>query len=83
MRGGGGIAISLHVLVAGGGVGGLCLAQGLRREGMPVSVFERDRSAQVRGRGIAFTLIRPASPRCAAVCPSRCSRSALRSRTGR
>jgi 2-polyprenyl-6-methoxyphenol hydroxylase-like FAD-dependent oxidoreductase len=31
----------LHVMIIGGGIGGLCLAQGLRRAGVAVSVYER------------------------------------------
>lgn len=31
----------LHVVVVGAGIGGLCLAQGLRRAGIDVSVYER------------------------------------------
>jgi salicylate hydroxylase len=32
-----------HVLVVGGGIGGLCLAQGLKRAGVSVAVYERNR----------------------------------------
>jgi 2-polyprenyl-6-methoxyphenol hydroxylase-like FAD-dependent oxidoreductase len=42
---------AVKVLVVGGGVGGLCLAQGLRRAGVAVQVFERDPTAHTRGQG--------------------------------
>jgi 2-polyprenyl-6-methoxyphenol hydroxylase-like FAD-dependent oxidoreductase len=45
-------ARSPRVLVIGGGVGGLCLAQGLRQAGFDrVAVYERDRSAEGRMQG--------------------------------
>jgi len=44
----------MRVLIAGGGIGGLCLAQGLLKTGVAVEVFERDASAAVRGQGFRF-----------------------------
>ena len=41
----------LRVAVAGGGLGGLCLAQGLLRAGADVTVYERDASLAVRRQG--------------------------------
>lgn len=41
----------LHVLIVGAGPGGLCLAQGLRRAGLNVSVFERDTGPIFRRQG--------------------------------
>ncbi|MBT9331127.1 FAD-dependent oxidoreductase [Paracidobacterium acidisoli] len=41
----------LHVLVIGGGIGGLCLAQGLKKSGVSVTVCERDTSAAARLQG--------------------------------
>ncbi|MEV0228148.1 NAD(P)/FAD-dependent oxidoreductase [Nonomuraea sp. NPDC050786] len=40
-----------HVVVIGGGIGGLCLAQGLRRQGVSVAVYERDRHPRDRAQG--------------------------------
>ncbi|PRX63738.1 2-polyprenyl-6-methoxyphenol hydroxylase-like FAD-dependent oxidoreductase [Nonomuraea fuscirosea] len=45
-----------HVAVIGGGIGGLCLAQGLRRAGLTVTVYERDRSADSRLQGFRLHL---------------------------
>jgi 2-polyprenyl-6-methoxyphenol hydroxylase-like FAD-dependent oxidoreductase len=39
------------VIVVGGGIGGLCLAQGLRKNGVAVEVFERDLAAGSRWEG--------------------------------
>jgi 2-polyprenyl-6-methoxyphenol hydroxylase-like FAD-dependent oxidoreductase len=42
---------ALHVIVIGGGIGGLCLAQGLKRAGISVAVYERDRTLTDRLQG--------------------------------
>jgi 2-polyprenyl-6-methoxyphenol hydroxylase-like FAD-dependent oxidoreductase len=42
---------SLHVLIIGGGLGGSCLAQGLKKAGLSVAVFERDRTPDDRLQG--------------------------------
>ena len=42
---------NLHVLVAGAGLGGLALAQGLQRSGIDVTVVEQDRSLTARTQG--------------------------------
>lgn len=40
-----------HVLIIGGGIGGLCLAQGLQRSGINATVYERDRAITDRLQG--------------------------------
>jgi 2-polyprenyl-6-methoxyphenol hydroxylase-like FAD-dependent oxidoreductase len=42
---------SSQVIIIGGGIGGLCLAQGLKKAGVPVSVYERDRTPNSRLQG--------------------------------
>lgn len=37
--------------IIGGGIGGLCLAQGLKKAGIPVQVYERDEAASSRPQG--------------------------------
>jgi len=45
-----------HVLIIGGGIGGLCLAQGLSKAGITVTVCERGASAAFRGQGTRISL---------------------------
>lgn len=47
---------SLHVVIIGGGIGGLCLAQGLKKSGISVAVYERDQSADFRGQGYRLNI---------------------------
>jgi 2-polyprenyl-6-methoxyphenol hydroxylase-like FAD-dependent oxidoreductase len=42
---------NMHVVIIGGGIGGLCLAQGLKRAGVRVAVYERDESPSSRLQG--------------------------------
>jgi 2-polyprenyl-6-methoxyphenol hydroxylase-like FAD-dependent oxidoreductase len=43
--------MSVHILVAGGGIGGLALAQGLRKAGISVAVYESDPAPDSRPQG--------------------------------
>ena len=45
-----------RVAVAGAGLGGLCLAQGLRRAGLSVTVYERDAALGSRPQGYRLHL---------------------------
>ncbi|MEV0233687.1 NAD(P)/FAD-dependent oxidoreductase [Nonomuraea sp. NPDC050786] len=46
----------IQLLIVGGGIAGLCLAQGLRRAGLGVTLFERDPSAAHRPQGYRISL---------------------------
>ncbi|HEX3778027.1 MAG TPA: NAD(P)-binding protein [Pseudonocardiaceae bacterium] len=45
-----------RVVVIGGGLGGLCLAEGLHRAGIPVTVHERDAGPAARRQGYRIHL---------------------------
>lgn len=47
---------NLHAIIIGAGIGGLCLAQGLIKNGIDVSVFERDRSPADRLQGYRLNI---------------------------
>ena len=44
----------MHVLIVGAGVGGLSLAQALRKQGISYEIFERDENEQSRFQGWAI-----------------------------
>lgn len=45
-----------HVLIVGGGIGGLTLAQSLRKKGVSFEVFDRDTNIKPRSYGFALGL---------------------------
>lgn len=51
-------AKSLHVLIIGAEIGGLALAQCLRKQAISFEVFERDASLEVRRQGWAIGLFK-------------------------
>lgn len=46
----------LHVIIAGAGIGGLCLAQGLHAAGISVAVYERDAAPDTRLQGYRLNI---------------------------
>jgi salicylate hydroxylase len=52
----------LHVVIIGGGIGGLTLAQGLKKSGVSVAVYERDRTTSDRVQGYRLR-VNPAGSR--------------------
>ncbi|WP_433418470.1 FAD-dependent oxidoreductase [Microtetraspora malaysiensis] len=46
----------MHVLIIGGGIGGLCLAQGLKRAGVSATVYERDAAPDARLQGYRLNI---------------------------
>lgn len=47
---------SLRVIIVGGGAGGLCLAQGLKKAGVEVAVYERDAAPESRQAGYRLSI---------------------------
>lgn len=50
------IIIRMHVLIVGAGIGGLTLAQSLRKQGISFDIFERDVDRNARFQGWAIAL---------------------------
>ena len=43
-------------MIIGGGLGGLCLAQGLTKSGISVTVYEADAAPEVRAQGYRISV---------------------------
>jgi 2-polyprenyl-6-methoxyphenol hydroxylase-like FAD-dependent oxidoreductase len=63
--------MGLNIVVVGGGIGGLALAQGLRRAGVDVAVYERDRTPTDRMQGYRVHINRAGSRALHACLPPR------------
>lgn len=50
--------IAPHILIIGGGIGGLCLAHGLKKNGISFHVYERDASDNQRTQGYRIRIAR-------------------------
>lgn len=48
----------MHILIVGGGLGGLSLGQTLRKQGISFEIFERDASPDSRFQGWAIAIHR-------------------------
>jgi 2-polyprenyl-6-methoxyphenol hydroxylase-like FAD-dependent oxidoreductase len=53
----------LRVCIIGAGTGGLCLAQGLKKDDIEFEVFERDRAPADRLQGYRLSISENRSPR--------------------
>ena len=54
----------MHILIVGAGIGGLTLAQSLRKQGISFEIFERDvdENARFQGWAIALHTYEPTHP---------------------
>ncbi len=52
--------MSSHVLIIGGGIGGLCLAHGLKKHNISFQIFERDAAQDYRAQGYRIRVAREA-----------------------
>jgi salicylate hydroxylase len=50
---------AFHVIIVGGGIGGLTLAQGLKKHGISCAVYEKDMSRADRVQGYRIVLSPP------------------------
>lgn len=61
---------ALRVAIIGAGLGGLCLAQGLRRRGIVAQVYERDATADARRQGYRLRIDQTGQAALAACLPA-------------